>query len=63
MSSALSFDLQGLDRGGGVVGLSCEPRRELDEEALLGDVISTFLETTSVSCGDAMRCIVVSCLV
>ena len=49
LSSTLSFELSGLDRGGGVLGLCSEARREVDEDTLLGDVITNYLETTSVS--------------
>jgi hypothetical protein len=48
MPSALSFDLRGLDAGGSVVGLCSEARMEVDEDALLGGVLASFLETTSV---------------
>lgn len=48
-SSILSSELSGLDRDGMVLGLCSEPKREVDEDTLLGEVVSSFLETTSVS--------------
>lgn len=49
MSSTLNFDLNGLSKGGELVGLCSEPHQEVSEDSVLKDVISSFLETTSVS--------------